>query len=243
MKLLLTSSGIINNSIHQALIQLLGKPIEECNALFIPTAIYPFRNGAYMMMNALNGKAKSPLCQLGWKSLGLLELTALPSIKQEAWMPSIQETDVLLVWGGDPLYLSYWLQESGLAELLPSLNKLVYVGVSAGSMAACTIIGATYPDPPFGVNKPLTTKEITLSTPQGDINNIFIGAKGAGWVNFSIIPHMDNPDHAHTSQVNAEKCATMIPAPIYAIDDQTAIKVDDGMVEVISEGKWKLFNA
>ncbi len=91
------------------------------------------------------GEASSPLCGLGWKSLGVLELTALPSIDDEAWIPTVQETDALLVWGGDPLYLSHWMRQSGLAGLLPSLRReMVYVGVSAGSMAATTTFGETY---------------------------------------------------------------------------------------------------
>src|SRR3954468_21958923 len=114
MNLLLTSNGITNKSIHDALAHLLGKPVVEANALFIPTAIYPFSGGAGMAWQAMFGKRASVLCQLGWKSLGVLELTALPSIERKAWVPSVESTDALLFWGGDPLYLSYWMRESGL---------------------------------------------------------------------------------------------------------------------------------
>jgi hypothetical protein len=48
--------------------------------------------------------------------LGVLELTALPSINEEDWVPMVRETDVLLVNGGDPLYLCYWMRQSGLAD-------------------------------------------------------------------------------------------------------------------------------
>src|ERR1700758_1562442 len=143
MRLLLTSAGISNPSIHDALVDLLGKPIAESNALFIPTAIYPHPRSAGMAWKAICGKALSPLCELGWKSLGVLELTALPSIKKELWVPMVQETDALLVGGGDPQYLCYWMQQSGLADLLPSLRETVYVGVSAGSMVV-TSFGTTY---------------------------------------------------------------------------------------------------
>jgi len=97
MKLLLTSSGISNPSIHGALVDLLGKLIAESNALFIPTGIYPFPHSAGMAYRAICGKAPSPLCELGWKSLGVLELTALPSIEKKNWVSSIKETDALLV--------------------------------------------------------------------------------------------------------------------------------------------------
>ena len=146
MRLLLTSAGIKNSSIHNALVNLLGKPIAESSALVIPTAIYPFPGGGIGAYRAIRGIAASPLCELGWKSLGVLELTALPSIEDEAWIPTVRETDALLVWGGDPLYLSHWMRQSGLADLLPSLRReMVYVGVSAGSMVMATTFGETYP--------------------------------------------------------------------------------------------------
>ncbi len=74
------------------------------------------------------------MCELGWKSLGVLELTALPSIDEEQWVPLVQQTDVLLVGGGDALYLAHWMRQSGLVDLLPSLPETVWVGVSAGSL-------------------------------------------------------------------------------------------------------------
>jgi dipeptidase E len=167
MKLLLTSSGITNTSIYNALVDLLGKSIAESNALFIPTAIYPFPYGARFAWQPISGKTQSPFCGLGWKSLGLLELTALPSIEKDVWLPAVQEADALLVWGGDPLYLSYWLQQSGLADLLPSLlRKMVYVGVSAGSMAVSATFGETYSNPRGGSGTPLTSENIVFLHPK-----------------------------------------------------------------------------
>jgi dipeptidase E len=109
MKFLLTSAGIKNPSIHNALVDLLGKPIAECNALCIPTASYPMPGGAVLAWRFITGQLPTPMCELGWKSLGVLELTALPSIEKEYWTTAVQEADVLLVKGGDPLYLSYWM--------------------------------------------------------------------------------------------------------------------------------------
>ena len=241
MKLLLTSSGISNTSIHNALVDLLGKPIAESSALIIPTAIYPFPGGAGMAWRAISGAANGPLAGLGWKLLGVLELTALPSIDDEAWIPTVQETDALLVWGGDPLYLSYWMRQSGLADLLPSLGETVYVGVSAGSMTASATFSETYLDPPRRVGEALTSEDIVFATPQGEISRILVTAQGVGLVDFTLIPHLDNEDHPDASLANAEKWAAKVPVPTYAIDDQTAIKVIDGAVEVVSEGRWKLF--
>ena len=117
MKLLLTSAGVKNPSIQDALVDLLGKPIAESTALIIPTAAYghPMRlpGPAFRFITGLN--PGTPLCDLGWKSLGLLELTALPSIDEKRWLPMVQEVDALLVSGGDSLYLAHWMRESGLA--------------------------------------------------------------------------------------------------------------------------------
>ncbi len=62
-----------------------------------------------------------------------------------------------------------------------------------------------------------------------------------GLVDFAVIPHLDNEDHPDASMVNAEIWAAKLPVPVYAIDDQTALKVVDGTVDVVSEGHWKLF--
>jgi hypothetical protein len=136
MKLLLTSAGIKNPSINGALVGLLGKPIAESSALCIPTAAYGHpKAGPGAAWRFISGQ--EPRCLmvgLGWKSMGVLELTTLPSIDEEQWVPLVQETDVLLVDGGDTSYLCHWMQQSGLADLLPSLRETVYVGLSAGSM-------------------------------------------------------------------------------------------------------------
>jgi dipeptidase E len=219
MKLLLTSAGISNTSIHNALVDLLGKPITEASALFVPTAIYAIAGGADISRKVICGSLGDPFCELGWKSLGVLELTALSSIKQELWVPMLQDTDALLVGGGDCQYLCYWIQQSGLADLLPSLlRKTVYVGLSAGSMIM-TRFGTTYG------NHTLPAES----------------AKSLGLIDFALHPHLDHEWFPKNSLANLEKLAATIPMPSYAIDDQTAIKVTNGTIEVVSEGQWKLF--
>jgi dipeptidase E len=219
MKFLLTSAGISNASIHNALVDLLGKPITEASAFFIPTAIYALPNGGDIARRVICGSLGDPFCGLGWKSLGVLELTALPSIKRELWVPMLLETDALLVGGGDCQYLSYWMQQSGLTDLLPLLlRKTVYVGLSAGSMII-TRFGTTY----SGHTLPIESD------------------KSLGLLDFALHPHLDHEWFPENSLANLEKLSATIPVPSYAIDDHTAIKVTDGTVEVVSEGYWKLF--
>jgi dipeptidase E len=217
MKLLLTSAGIKNTSIYNALVDLLDKPIADSNALCIPTATYAM-GGPGSAYRFISGQATTPMCELGWKSLGVLELTALPSIDEERWVPLVQETDVLLVNGGDALYLCYWMRQSGLADLLPSL-RAPWVGLSGGSMVLAPNVGEDF----IGW-KPLTGSD-----------------EGLGIVDFAMFPHLDHENMPDNSMADAEQWAASLPVPGYAIDDQTAIKVTDGAIEVVSEGHWRLF--
>jgi dipeptidase E len=219
LKLLLTSAGIKNASIHDALLELLGKPIAESDALCIPTALYGHpMAGPRQAWRFISGQEpRSPMVGLGWKSLGVLELTALPSLDKERWVPMIRETDVLLVDGGDAAYLCHWMRASGLADLLESLRETVWVGVSAGSMVMTPRIGEDF---------------VTWDSPAGD--------RTLGVVDFSIYPHLENPDLPGNTIAAAERWAAGLPGAAYAIDDETAIKVVDGAIDVVSEGYWKL---
>ena len=218
MKLLLTSAGIKNASIRAALLELLGKPIAECRALVNSTASYPLRGGPELAWNFIAGEEpETPMAELGWKSVGVLELTALPSLDPARWQAAVQEADVLLVNGGDTIYLDRWMRESGLAELFPSLD-LVYVGLSAGSL----------------VMSPSVADEFASWTRPA-------GGEGLGLVDFEIFPHLDNPELPENTTADAERWAAGLTRAGYAIDDETAIKVVDGTVEVVSEGHWRLF--
>lgn len=221
MKLLLTSAGVKNPSIHAALVKLLGKPIADANALCIPTAGYGHPGGTPGgAWRFITGRAHTPMCELGWKSLGVLELTALASIARQRWVSWVRDADALLVNGGDALYLAYWMRQSGLADLLPSLTELVWVGLSAGSMVMTPRIGDDF----IESKPPITGVDAAL-----------------GIVDFSIFPHVDHPDLHENTMAAAERWAASIGGPAYAIDDETAIMVTDGRVEIISEGNWRHF--
>lgn len=220
MKLLLTSAGIKNASIHRALLDLLGKPIAECDALCIPTAGYGHPHGspggAWRFITG--NEPRCPMCGLGWKSVGVLELTTLPSLERGRWIRWVEAADVLLVNGGDALYLAHWMRESGLAELLPSM-KAVWVGLSAGSMVMAPRIGED-----FMGWRPLSGDDRAL-----------------GVVDFAIFPHLDHPDLPENTMADAERWAARLDSPAYAIDDDTALEVVDEAVVVISEGNWRMF--
>ncbi|MFC4554920.1 Type 1 glutamine amidotransferase-like domain-containing protein [Georgenia faecalis] len=215
MKYLLTSGGVTNPSIHAALVRLLGKPISECAALCVPTALWGHAMcGPASVRGFIAAEPGSQhLSGLGWASLGVLELTALPTVPAERWVPWVRAADVLLVDGGDATYLCHWMRESGLAALLPSLTETVWVGVSAGSMVLTPRIGDYF------VEWPSAPDDRTL-----------------GVVDFAIFPHLNA--FPTNTPAHAERWAADIGVPAYAIDEETAIAVVDGAVEVVSEGTW-----
>lgn len=216
MKLLLTSGGVTNPSLRRALVEMLGKPIEESRALCIPTAQWGHPMCGPESVQGFVGASASPhLSGLGWASLGVLELTALSSIGPARWEPWVRAADVLLVDGGDATYLSHWMRESGLAALLPSLTQTVWVGVSAGSMVMTPRIGSYF------VEWPEAPDDTTL-----------------GLVDFCIFPHLDF--FPTNTMAHAERWAADLGLPAYVLDEQSAVRVVDGRVDVVSEGRWRL---
>ncbi|UNK72348.1 Type 1 glutamine amidotransferase-like domain-containing protein [Microbacterium sp. H1-D42] len=216
MKLLLTSGGVTNTSIQEELERMLGKPVADANALVVPTAQW-----GHPMCGPLSARGTvagippwGGMTALGWKSVGMLELTALSSIGAERWIPWVRDADALLVDGGDATYLCHWMRESGLAGLIPELDDTVWVGVSAGSMVMTPRIGDDF------------------VRWQGAVDDTVLGL-----VDFSIFPHIGVfPDNTFPE---AERWAREIGGPCYALDDQSAIAVEGKRVNVISEGEWR----
>ena len=221
-RLLLTSAGVRNATIRNALTNLLGRPIEECNALCIPTAMYghPSAGPGENVWKFVAGRSEQPMIELGWKSVGLIELTALPSIDKERWVSLVRNADVLLVSGGDALFLSHWMRESGLNDLLTELKDTVWVGMSGGSMVMSPRIGKEF---------------VGWKQPSGD-------DRALGLVDFAIFPHLDNESLPDNTMAAARKWAAGLDCVAYAIDDETAICVVDGVVDVVSEGHWHRFD-
>ena len=219
-KLLLTSGGITNASIRDALVDMLGKPISESTALCIPTAQWGHPMcGPESVRGFVTGLPPwGGMSSLPWKSLGMLELTALPTIPRSRWEPWVREVDALLVDGGDATYLAHHMRVSGVADLLPSLPDTTWVGVSAGSMVMTPRIGD------FFVEWPSAPDDRTL-----------------GLVDFSIVPHLDV--FPTNTMAAAERWAAGLDNPAYVMDDESAIRVVDGSVDVISEGTWRQLRA
>lgn len=230
MKFLLTSAGITNTSIHAALLDLLGKPIAEATAVCIPTAIYGLPGGvgdAWLLLRALD---------LGWREYGVLELTALPSMREEHWRPALEAADVIIVGGGNTGYLSYWLQASGLAATLPALLETkVYIGVSAGSAMVTQGVH---------VNQDVLAQTgVYYDDEYDEAAPLHFGSdQTLKLVDIVIRPHLNADYFPKITRAFAAQAAAKVDVPLYAFDDQTALKVVDGTIEVISEGDWAVFN-
>ncbi len=217
MKLLLTSGGVTNDSIRDALVALLGKPIEESTALCIPTAQWGHPMcGPESVRSFVTDRSPATMTGLGWRSVGIVELTALPTIARDRWVPWVEEADVLLVDGGEATYLAHWVRSSGLADLLPELTDTVWVGVSAGSMVLTPRIGDFF---------------VEWRSDDGD--------RTLGVVDFSIFPHVGL--FPSNTMEAAEEWAAGLGNPSYALDEQSAVVVDGDRVEVVSEGEWRHF--
>ncbi|MCL8026377.1 Type 1 glutamine amidotransferase-like domain-containing protein [Nocardioides bruguierae] len=224
--MLLTSGGLTTDDITAALEELLDKPVSEASAVLVPTALYAMGIGVDMAGTVIRARGGNSLAGAGWGSLGVLELTALPSLEQSVWLPALGRADAVLVEGGDPLFLHHWMVASGLADLLPDLD-LVYVGLSAGSMVVTPRIGTEFvgwtPPGHPGAGEP--GHDTTL-----------------GLVDFSIFPHLDNPDLPGNTLAAAEEWAGGVGGPSYLLDDLSALVVTGERgaqdVRVLSQGQW-----
>lgn len=218
MKLLLTSGGLANKSIIQSLTDLLNKPFNETHLAFIPTAANLEDGDKWWLINDLK------ICSdLKFKTIDMVDFSALP---KEVWLKRLMASDVLFVEGGNTFHLNYWVNKSGFKDVLPELLKSkVYVGVSAGTI----------------VVTPSLVLSLAEKQPLLDINET-IYDEGLKLVDFLVEPHLYNSYFPKLTFEYVEKQVKNIPFSVYALDDNSAIKVDDDKIDVVSEGKWKKFN-
>lgn len=218
MKLLLTSGGIINKSIENALLELAGRPFSELNLIFVPTAAnVEDMDKSWLIDDFIILK------NLGFKSIDIIDISALP---KDMWLPRFQKADILVFGGGNTSYLMGWVVKSGLKELLPEMLKSkVFVGTSAGSVIACKSLDKK-------AAKSLFDEEIFE----------YDSDEGLGYFDGIIRPHLNLPYFPNVNLENLEKLSKESPETFYALDDDSAIKVVDGKIDVVSEGVWKKFN-
>lgn len=215
LNLLLTSAGIKNESIKNEFLRLLNKKIEDAHAMCITTSSYHLEEGFLRAFEYVSGLSETSMCALGFKSVGLLELSILHAIDDSIWQKQVDKADVILVNGGDPMLLNYFMKTSGFYDYIKH-KDIVYVGLSAGSMIMAPHIGEDF----VGWQK----------LKQGD--------QTLGAVDFSIFPHLNHPMLPENTLENAIKWKKTLNQKAYAIDDQSAISVVKDQIKVISEGIW-----
>lgn len=229
MKLLLTSGGLTNKTLVASLADLVSKPFSEARVVFVPTAAHPERGDKMWLVNDL-----TRLGELGWQKLDIIDLAAVNGLARGAWWSAFEEADVIVVGGGNTYFLSYWFQKSGLMDALPGLLKSrVYVGISAGTMvvsAGLRTSGNTADD--------LVDPEYDETGPKNEASQ-----KTAKIVNFMIRPHYTSSEFPKINDAHLQQVAGELAVPMYAIDDQSAVRVVDGDVTVVGEGAWRKFHA
>lgn len=217
MKFLLTSTGFTNESLIKKFVEMVGKQPEEMLVVYVPTAANVARplDKHWIIENYVS---------LHQMKIGKIDIVDFSAVPKEIWLPRLERADAIIFGGGNPYHLIYWMRKSGLLDIFEDLIKdKVYVGCSAGS----TILG----------------KSIISTAPKKYIEEIpeFEGDDGLGYVDFIIRPHFYRPDRSQFSEESVQEMATELGTPIYAIDDNTGIAIEDDKLEVVSGGKWKLF--
>lgn len=219
MKLLLTSNGLSNTSIANALFELVGKPASETKIAFIPTAMNVSGNDKSWFIHDLANIQK--------QGLALIDIVDISALPQTNWQPRLEAADVLFFSGGNTTHLMRWITESGLEKLLPEwLQTKVWAGISAGSMVT---------NPSLALSS--TDRKIYYEEEFGYANE-----RALGLVDFYVRPHYNSPEFQQAKKETIEDIAKTITQTIYAIDDMSAVKVDGDKVSVISEGEYLVLN-
>lgn len=219
MKLLLTSAGITNKSIQQSLLNLNAKPFEESSMAFIPTAANIEPGDKDWLIDDL-----AHCKETGISSIDIVDISALP---RDIWEPRLRAVDIVVVGGGNTYYLMYWMNKSGLVDIMPDLLQTkVYMGISAGSMVQTHNIVLSQ-----------SAKMYTEQVGEAIIEN------GLGNIHFHIRPHLNSPWFPNIRKNYIEEKSKELQEPVYAIDDNTAIQIIDDEIQIISEGEWLLFNS
>lgn len=218
MKFLLTSGGITNKSIEKAMIELVGKPIAETSILFVPTAANTIPGDKSWLIKNIQ-----QLQNKGYKFVDVLDIAG---ISQNIWQPRFEAVDLIYFGGGDVQYLVKEMRGCGLDTMLPELLKTrVYMGISAGSMAVAQLL-------PSALMEKLYDDDPAEAGPQ---------TIPLGYVDCLFVPHFNSKDFENVRKEMIEPFRSQLKYPLYALDDESALKVVDGKIEVVSEGKYLVF--
>ncbi|MEU6389138.1 Type 1 glutamine amidotransferase-like domain-containing protein [Streptomyces sp. NPDC046939] len=219
MNLLLTAAGLRNETLREALRDMLDKPFGSANAVYIPTASLaePGDHGWFVAdLNRLHG--------LGWREFDVLELNGLP---RQSVLDRLLHADVIYVSGGNHYHLARSITANGLADgILKALESRVYVGFSAGSMM---------------FSRHLTAHSADVIGDTADLH--VLGAKSVeppfGLFDWYLKPHLCSPDFPERDDAWADDIAARADFPLYFLDDESAVRVRNGEVDVVSEGRWR----
>jgi dipeptidase E len=215
MRLLLTSAGLSNPSITEALEKLLGKSAQNVKLAFVPTAANVEAGDKHWLIDDYNH------CRRAGFEVDIVDISA---VSKEIWLPRLQSAEVLFFGGGNTFHLMHWFQKSGLRDLLPQLLETrIYAGISAGSCVTGQSIYNSVQNL-FGEKYDLEIKE------------------GLNLVDFQVIPHLNSEYFPKIRPANLETASQELTETVYALDDNSAVVVNGELVEVVSEGKWYKFN-
>jgi len=216
MKLLLTSAGITNKSIAEAIIELVGKSADQIKVLFIPTAANTTTDDKDWLIDNLVQFRKQ-----NYSSIDILDIAGLP---QGIWQPHFEAADLICFGGGNEQYLAKMIRECGLEKLLPEFLKTrVYMGISAGSMVTGQF---------------LSQQLMRIVYPEETFEEL---APPLGFVDLLFIPHLNSDYFTHVRKEVLEPLKSEFTYPLYACDDNSALKIVDGKVEIVSEGETLVY--
>jgi len=223
MRMLLTSNGTRNDVIRDSLSSLLDKPFAESSVAVVIDAILPFAGDNTQTLTHLG-----ELHSLGWKEFDLMSLFGGPHSVIESRLRSV---DVIFCYGGSNHWLAHAWTATGFAPLLRELlDEKVYLGLSAGSM----IFSRLHADVVEAFEDHAEVEMLQLESV----------AAAVPLFDWALLPHLGAPYFPEQTDEWAAANATRLGAPVYFIDDDSALLVRDAAdaPEVVSSGHWLQFD-
>jgi dipeptidase E len=201
-----------NGIANKSIAKVLRGWVKDIRFAFIPTAANMVDGDKHWLITDL----------VNCRKLGPVDIVDIAAVGKKTWLPRLKKANIIVVGGGDTKYLMSWMSKSGLKKELPRLLKTrVYMGISAGSIITGKTLNAS--------------SEFLYDTKYG------ARVAGLGLVDFAVRPHLNSPSFPKVKDKVLKKLCLKFDCTLYAIDDETAIKVEHGKPSVVSEGKWILY--